>query len=38
MAKRFKLSSKKSRKIFRKGTKFKSKNVRATPMRGGIRA
>jgi len=31
------MSRKKSRKVFRKGTRVKSRNLRARPMRGGFR-
>jgi len=37
MSFRKKMSSKSSRKSFRKGTKVRSKNLRVTPMRGGFR-
>lgn len=37
MPKRMKMSRKKSRKNFRRGSKVKSKNFNSGPMRGGIR-
>lgn len=37
MAKRKAMSRGKSRRVFRKGTRVRGKNLRARPMRGGIR-
>lgn len=37
MRKRKKLSRRRSKRVFRKGARFHKRNMRAAPMRGGIR-
>lgn len=37
MARRFKMNRRQNRRVFRKGTRVKRKNLAARPMRGGWR-